>query len=155
MFKELRRKDRKMDDDKALELLKAGEYGVLSMIGTNGYGYGVPLNYVYYNDALYFHCAKEGSKLENLKANPNVSLCVIGVSKVAPEKFTTEFESVMAFGRAAEIEGEEKEQAFIALTDRFCHAFMEEGMKQIQQMLPRTAIVKMTIEYLSGKARHL
>ncbi len=40
MFKELRRKDRMMDNESAIELLRSSEYGVLSTMGENGYPYG-------------------------------------------------------------------------------------------------------------------
>lgn len=41
----VRRQDRLLDENKALNLLSTGEYGVLSLcIGNEGYG--VPLNYV-------------------------------------------------------------------------------------------------------------
>ena len=40
-------------------------------IGTNGYPYTTPLNYVYYNDKIYFHSAKVGHKLSNIKENSN------------------------------------------------------------------------------------
>ena len=35
--------------------------------GEDGYAYGVPLNYVYVDNSIYFHCAKEGHKLDNIK----------------------------------------------------------------------------------------
>ena len=56
-FREMRRMDRKISDNQARELLKNNTYGVLSTIGVDGYPYGVPLNYVFFNDAIYFHCA--------------------------------------------------------------------------------------------------
>ncbi len=47
MFKEMRRIDRKLDDQEAYKLLEEAQYGVLSTIGENGFPYGVPLNYAY------------------------------------------------------------------------------------------------------------
>ena len=41
----VRRQDRLMDEARALELLREGEYGVLSMVADGG-GYGVPVNFV-------------------------------------------------------------------------------------------------------------
>ena len=41
---EIRRKDRAVDENAALEILKSGSFGVLSTIGADGYPYGVPVN---------------------------------------------------------------------------------------------------------------
>lgn len=62
MFKQMRRKEREIENIEAEEILKNGEYGVLSTVGENGYSYGVPLSYVYLNNSINFHCALEGQK---------------------------------------------------------------------------------------------
>ena len=46
MFREIRRKDRILDNELAIRLLEEAEYGFLAMSGINGYGYGIPINYV-------------------------------------------------------------------------------------------------------------
>ena len=43
---EIRRKDRILDNELAIRLLEEAEYGFLAMSGINGYGYGIPINYV-------------------------------------------------------------------------------------------------------------
>lgn len=153
MFKELRRKDRKMDEKRTKSILSSGEYGVLSMVSINGYGYGVPINYVLYKDAIYFHCACEGSKIDDMKANNRVSFCVIGSAEPVPKEFTTKYESVIVFGKASEVEGLEKEEAFIALVDRFCHDFLAEGIESIRKNISATKIIRIDIEHITGKAR--
>ena len=40
--------------------------------------YAVPLSYVFHDQCIYFHCATEGHKLDNIRANPAVSFCVVG-----------------------------------------------------------------------------
>ena len=66
MFRELRRKNQQLSETEARSILKNGTHGVLSVQGDDGYPYGVPMNYVYGDDAIYFHCAKEGHKLEEM-----------------------------------------------------------------------------------------
>ena len=86
----VRRRDRLMDEARALELLKNGEYGVLSMVSEGG-GYGIPVNFVWDGkNSAYIHCAPEGRKLEAIKANNKVSLCIIGNVNLLPGKVTTE-----------------------------------------------------------------
>ena len=54
----VRRQDRLMDEERAIELLRESEYGVLSMVDTDGSAYGVPLNYVWDGgQSIYIHCA--------------------------------------------------------------------------------------------------
>jgi Predicted flavin-nucleotide-binding protein len=96
MFAKIRRKERKMEPQQVREALECGEYGTLSMCGVNGYGYGVPLNYVLEEDHLYFHCAVEGEKLRNLSENNKVSFCVVGKAQVVAKEFTTSYQSIIA-----------------------------------------------------------
>ena len=88
MFREIRRKDRILDNELAIRLLEEAEYGFLAMSGINGYGYGIPINYVKEGDSIYFHCAPEGYKLECLRENPKVSFTVVGATQIVPGKFT-------------------------------------------------------------------
>ena len=82
----VRRQDRLMDEAKALKLLENGEYGVLSMVSDGG-GYGIPVNYVWNGkNSVYIHCAPEGRKLEALKDNNKVSLCIIGGGEFAAKQ---------------------------------------------------------------------
>ncbi len=66
MFKEMRKKDREVLGEDIEKILTNGEYGVLATVGENGYPYTVPLSYVYQDNSIYFHCAKEGHKLDNI-----------------------------------------------------------------------------------------
>jgi len=52
MFREIKLKDRAINDDKAIEIIKMGSYGILSTIGDDGYPYGVPLNDNYSDNCI-------------------------------------------------------------------------------------------------------
>ena len=149
----IRRQDRKLTDAENLSILTKGEYGFLAMCTLEKGGYGVPLNYVLWNDAIYFHCALEGKKLNLLRANNHVSFCVVGRTEVLPSKFGTAYESAMIFGKAAEVEGEEKREALTQLLKKYCPGFVQEGIQYITKRFDETKIVKIPIEHLSGKSR--
>jgi len=100
MFRKVKLKDRAVDDEKAIKILLKGSYGVLSTTGEDGYPYGVPLNYIYFDNCICFHSAQQGHKLENIKFNEKVSFCVVTCSDVLANKFDTDYESAIAFGRA-------------------------------------------------------
>ena len=110
MFREIRLKDRSVDDEKAIAILAQGSYGVLSTIGEDGYPYGVPLNYTYFDNCIYFHCAREGHKLENIDFNHKVSFCVVTKSDVLSNEFDTDYESAIAFGKATVVTDDSKKK---------------------------------------------
>jgi len=149
----MRRKDKAMQDGDIIGLLQNGEYGVLSTVDGNDQPYGVPLNYVLMNNCIYFHCALEGHKLDNLALNHKVSFCVVGRTNLLPAEFSTEFESVIVFGRASVIEGEERYQALNALIEKYSPDFVSEGGVYIEKFDSRTRVVKIEIKRMTGKAK--
>lgn len=153
MFREMRRKDRSIDREQAENILEKGQYGVLSTAGENGYAYGVPLNYVYLGGNIYFHCAGEGVKLDNIAHNNKVSFCVVGDTKILADQFSCSYESVIVFGKAQEVHDKEKENALTALINKYSGEFFEKGMEYIKNAGMNTTVIKISIEHLTGKAR--
>ena len=102
-MKELRRKDRAITAEEAIALLNKAEYGVLSTVTENGKPYGVPLNYCIIDHCIYFHCAFEGRKIDNIKQSKSVSFCVVGNTEILPDKFGTKYESVIVSGEVEEV----------------------------------------------------
>jgi nitroimidazol reductase NimA-like FMN-containing flavoprotein (pyridoxamine 5'-phosphate oxidase superfamily) len=153
MFKDMRNSKRQVTREESLEILKAGEYGVFSTLGSDGYPYGVPVSYVLLNDSIYFHCAMEGNKLDNIRHEAKVSFNVVGSTELVPERFTTKYESVIVYGRAEEISSkEEKIKVLLAIIEKYSQDFLEEGKAYIDRAVDKTHIVKINIEHISGKA---
>jgi uncharacterized protein len=148
----MRRQDRKISDSETIEIFKKGEYGILSMITNNG-GYGIPLNFAIKNNAIYFHCAIEGSKLDYLRNNNKVSFCVVGNTEVLPSKFGTMYESAIASGFITEIEGEEKHDALMLIIEKYSGDYIQEGKEYIDKFYDKVKVLKMTIESTTGKSR--
>jgi nitroimidazol reductase NimA-like FMN-containing flavoprotein (pyridoxamine 5'-phosphate oxidase superfamily) len=149
----MRRKDRMITADEAFSILKKGEFGVLSTVSPDHEPYGVPLNYCLINGYIYFHCAVEGRKIENMRHSPRVSFCVVGRTEVMPEKFGTRYESCMAHGLASEMFGAEKQMALEGLIRKYSGEFFAEGLKYIEKSGDRTRVFKISIKSVSGKAR--
>lgn len=148
----IRRTDRALTETDAVEILKSGSYGVLSTISADGYPYGVPLNYVYDDGKIYFHCAKgSGHKQDNLRFSGRVSFTVVTKSEVVPDKFTTSYESAVAFGIASKIVFD-KEKALRLLIKKYSPEFMVEGEKAIKGAFDKTDIFMIEIEKLTAKA---
>ena len=152
-MKEMRRKDREIDQAEAKNLLATCEYGILSTADGNNQPYGIPVNYVYQNDSIYFHCAKSGHKLDNIKNNPKVSFCVVGKTKVLSSEFATEYESAVAFGVASEVQGSERNDALLSILEKYSPEFITEGKHYIEQKDKATTVIKIVINHMTGKAR--
>ncbi len=153
MFKEMRRKNRELETEEAIEILKKCEYGILSTVGENEYPYGVPVSYIYYNDAIYFHSAIEGNKLDNILNNNKVSFCVVGDTEVLPHIFSTNYESVIIFGKATEVFEGEKISALIEILNKYSKEYLQEGKEYIKNASAKVKLVKISIDHISGKAR--
>ena len=153
MFRKMRRDDKEKGPEDITRILKEGEYGVLSTLGENGYPYSTPLSYIYINDNIYFHGATIGQKLDNIAYDEKVCFCVVGKTEVIPEDFTTKYESVIAFGKALIIEGEEKKDVFISLVGKYSKDFMKEGLEYIDRAIKNTTVIKITVDSVSGKGR--
>lgn len=151
-MRKMRRQDRAVSNEEAVELLKRCQYGILSTVDADGQPYGVPLSYVYHNNSIYFHCAPVGHKLDNIRGNGQVSFCVVGDVETVPEKLTSKYESVILFGRASEVNGEEKEAAFLAMVEKYADRFLDEGKDCIKHTNDKAKVIKISIEHMSGKA---
>jgi nitroimidazol reductase NimA-like FMN-containing flavoprotein (pyridoxamine 5'-phosphate oxidase superfamily) len=152
-MKSMRRVDRQMTEAETKELLERGEFGVLATVDSTGQPYGVPLNYVYFNEAVYFHCALIGKKLTDIAANPQVCFTVVGNTQVLPDKFATNYESVMVFGAAVIVEAAEKETALEAIIQKYSTDFLEAGHAYIEKFRAATHVVKISAAHSSGKRR--
>lgn len=106
MFREVRRKNKIINDDAAMALLQSCRRGVLAVNGDNGYPYAVPINYYYDAEAqkIYFHGARVGHKADALRSCDKVCFTVYGNETIKEERWAPYMQSVVAFGRCHLIE---------------------------------------------------
>jgi nitroimidazol reductase NimA-like FMN-containing flavoprotein (pyridoxamine 5'-phosphate oxidase superfamily) len=149
----MRRKDRLIAESEALAILERGEYGILSTVSSDHRPYGVPVSYCLMDGAIYFHCAVEGSKLDNIDHNPQVSFCVVGETELLPAEFATKYESCIVQGLASESLGEEKQRALESLVHKYSADYVAEGLDYIEQLRSRARVFRISIDAISGKAR--
>ena len=151
MFKKMRRDEKQLDENDAINILKTNEYGILSTIGKNDYPYGVPVNYVILDNKIYIHCAKEGHKLKNIRHNNKVSFTVVNKYELVPKDFTSNYESVIVFGKANFVNKEVKRKALRKFIDKFSTNFQEKGYKYVDNAIDKTEIIEITIVDIKGK----
>ena len=152
MFREMRRKKQALPIEECAAVLRRGSSGVLAVLGDGGYPYAVPLSYVYDGKKIYFHCAKTGHKLDAIRRESKVSFCVIDLDQVLPEKYTTCYRSVIAFGRARILEDEaEKRLALEKLAAKYSPEQTEGRRLELEKELDAVCMVEIQIEHLTGK----
>ena len=111
----MRNGKRQTSYDRAREILKQAAYGVLSTSCEDGLPYGVPLCHVLTGNSIYFHCAAEGQKLDNLMRDGRACLTVVSAAKNLGNRLSMAYESAMAFGVVRLVYGEDERLAAMRL----------------------------------------
>jgi len=149
----MRRADRERDAAFAMEVLRDCEYATLATINSDGTPYCVPLSIAVAENTIYFHCAHEGKKFDNIKNNENVCINGVRYTKLVPENFTTEYESATATGKCRIIsDKDEKIAALKAICEKYANSNMINFDNQIEKFMNHTCICKIIIENITGKA---
>ena len=150
---EMRRKEKMISQEEIMEVLETAEYGVLSTVSGDGIPYGTPVNFVFMDGAIYFHCATEGHRLGNIAANDNVCFTVVDSVELMPEQFNTKYRSVIAFGKAEVLENEAKKKAaLLGIVKKLSPGFIESGMEYIDSSVDKAHVVRISISEMTGKA---
>ena len=150
-FREMRRKRQQLSYEDSVGVLQRATSGTLALLGDNGYPYAVPISYVYSEGKLYFHSALSGHKVDAIRNYDKASFCVIDKDDVKPEKYTTFFRSVIAFGKIHIIEDEtEKLEAARLLGNRYNPNQEVALQKEMESGLSRMLAIRFDIEHLTG-----
>lgn len=145
----MRRKDKEINDPGFYDLVFSKAEVICAAFRDEPYPYCLPFNFVRKGDAIYLHCAREGRKLDLIRANPNVGFCLYCDLKIVREKSTTYFNSIVGEGEAAIVEDPaEKGEALDALGEKYAAVCARPAT---EAMIERTAIIKIKIVALSGK----
>ena len=153
MIHDMRRIDRSLSETEAREIMARADHGFLATVGADGWPYAVPVNHVLAGDLLYFHCSLSGHKLENLAHEERVAYSAIASAEISPKEVTTRYESAIIFGRASLVEDPiEKRKALELMGLRFCVGFEAEVQEEIRKDGPKTVVVRIRIEHITGKA---
>jgi nitroimidazol reductase NimA-like FMN-containing flavoprotein (pyridoxamine 5'-phosphate oxidase superfamily) len=83
----MRRRKQQLTEEECIAILQAAPRGTLSVIGDNGYPYGVPINFVYADGKLYFHSALTGHKIDAVNSCSKASFTVLDNGEKPDEFF--------------------------------------------------------------------
>ena len=156
MFRRMRRFKQELSREDCLALLAQEKRGVLSLLGDDGYPYGIPMNHFYReaDGTLYFHCAKEGHKLDAIRACDKVSFCVCDQGFREEGDWALNIRSVVVFGRIRVVEEPAKMAEILrSLGFKFTasHAYAE---SLLPKHLPNALCLELTPEHICGKRVH-
>lgn len=153
----MRRSDRAQSREFSLALIDRCTHGVMALSTGEAVPYCLPLSFVRVGDELYFHCAREGRKIDLMRRFPQVCVTFVGEDRpafVAPAEYTTWFQSVIVTGTAGEVNDPgEKTQALRALCQKVTPEHMDSFGAAIAKSLAVTAVWKVHMEEISGKAK--
>ncbi len=153
MFRKMRRFKQQVSETECIDILKSAKRGVLSVIGDDGYPYGVPINHYYCEEdgKLYFHGAKAGHKIDAIKACDKASYCVYNEGFRKEGDWALNITSVIIFGRISLVEDEEKARKICSeLTKKFTddQEYLE---KELQTSLRNVQCLELKVEHMTGK----
>lgn len=153
MFRKIRRFKQEISKEECIEILTNEKRGVLSMLGDDGYPYGIPLNHYYdkNDNCLYFHGAKEGHKIDAIKNCNKVSYCVYEKGVKKENHWSLNVRSVIVFGKMHFVENIDE---CIEIAKNIWWKFgtdEKELEEEISRSSPRVLCLKLEIEHMTGK----
>ena len=153
MFRKMRRFAQQISDEKCIEILKNEPRGVLSVLGDDGYPYGIVLDHWYCEEdgKLYFHGAKEGHKIDAMRRHPKASFCVFDEGFRRDGEWALNIRSVIVFGRIEFIEDQEQLLRISALLSRKFTDDEAYIQRELERSGPRTLMFALVPEHMTGK----
>ena len=151
MFRDMRRQKQAVSKEECIELLKNETRGVLSMIGDDGYPYGVPINHYYENGKLYFHGGKTGHRVDAVKNCDKVCYTVFDKGYLKEGDWALNVKSVVIFGRIKIVEDYD---TAIELCRKLSYKFTDDESyinEEIEKCAKATLVMELDIENMTGK----
>lgn len=152
-FRPLLRKNQQLSNEECIKILQTEKRAVLSVLGDNDYPYGVPINHFYKieDGHIYIHGAFFGHRIDAIRKNNKVSLCVYTQGDLSEDGWSYIVKSVIVFGKAFEVTDQDK---IAKISTELSRKFMEneeEIQKEVKKDLHRTLLLEIIPEYMTGK----
>jgi nitroimidazol reductase NimA-like FMN-containing flavoprotein (pyridoxamine 5'-phosphate oxidase superfamily) len=147
--------------EKIKEFLNEEHIGRISSIDENGFPQIIPMNFVFFNDAVYMHSHVKGEKLDNIFRNNKVGFESDRELEFLPSYFEdpcnasladTLYISVVIKGIASFVsDREEKTLALNGLMKKYQPEGQYDPIKSDMRVLDAVSIIKITSQTLHGK----
>ncbi len=167
----MRRKDREMDEAFGLSVIDKARFGTVC-----AENYCLPLSIVRDGKRLYFHSAREGTKVEIFKTDPQVCVSFVGDVQVPDlyteaeldeivrdesnagllmtKVFTTEFESAIVKGQLTAVEERDEQiHAMKLICEKYTPSKMKYFDHAIRASIDRIKVFKIDIAEITAKRK--
>ena len=153
MFRPMRRFKQQISEAECIRILNEQPRGVLSLIGDDGYPYGIPLDHWYCEEdgKLYFHGAKEGHKIDAIASCDKVSYCVMDEGFRKEGEWALNINSVIVFWRISLVTDPEKAKLICTNITRKFTDDEEYLAHELEHAFPRVQCLELTPEHMTGK----
>ena len=110
--------------------------------------YIVPVNFIYLNGAVHFHCAFEGRKYSCLEAGGTICLEFDRTHGIDIQRASTFYTSVIAWGTPLMISDRGRKKDIL---ERLCVKYLGEKRKITDTMADGTCVVSVKLDTVTGK----
>ena len=153
MFRTVTRFKQALSDTECREILKNEKRGVLSVLGDDGYPYGMPINYWYSekDGLIYFHTGKKGHRTDAIRGCDKVSFCVYDEGFVREGEWALNIKSVIVFGRIRIVEDHEEA---IEICRELSYKFTDDAEYiegEVRRSGPGVMVLMLVPEHMTGK----
>ncbi len=154
MFRQMRRFKQQVSDEECKRVLREEKRGALSVIGDDGYPYTIPIDFYYDDDdnCIYFHCAREGHKIDAIKRCDKVCFTTWDQGFKKEGHWEWNSTSVVAFGRAWLMEDRSVwEEKLRKLAIKYYPTAEEVEVEMKAPPINAVQMVAIEIEHMTGK----
>jgi len=147
--------------EKIAEFLNREHVGRIATVDSNGYPQIIPMNFVFFNNAIYMHSHTRGEKLENIRANPKSGFEVDRELEFLPSYFSsptdasladTLYISVVIKGESVLVQDpREKALALNAMMQKYQPEGRYEPLRPEMNVLNYVEVIKVLPEDMRGK----
>ena len=153
MFRPMRRFKQQLTEAECKEILNNEKRGVLSLLGDDGYPYGLPISHLYSekDGKIYFHCSREGHKIDAIKNCNKASFCVYDSGFRKDGEWALNIKSVIVFGKIDLVTDEDLTREICTkLAQKFTddEEYLE---KELKNALSRVQCLEFELEHMTGK----
>ena len=154
----MRRKDRQVTGMEEMEnIIASCQVCHLALSDPHGNPYAVALNFGYQPGSpptLYFHCARQGKKLDLIRANPKAAFILDRPLKLVTGPMACDwgmdYESVMGTGRMSFVTDQEERSRGL---DFIMAHYGNSTPTYLPESLQDTVVLKLTVHEMTGKRK--
>ena len=140
-----------LSEQESVDVLIHAPRGVLAVHGEDGYPYAFPMNYIYLNGKIYFHCAKAGHKLDALASNNKVSFCVMDEGFRKNGDWALNIKSIVLFGYVKKTDRTQETIEILRQIGLKYYPTAESVEEEISKAGSNVQILELSIEHMTGK----